>query len=102
LRAKAFGSGCLSTIDNSHASDIPQGSGSGSTKARDRSALAFVGRRVDRGGVSGGYAGRVRLAVGDVVVYPSQGGGPVVAREHRLVVGAVREVVVVELADGLS
>ena len=28
LRAKAFGWGYLNTIDNSHASDIPQGSGS--------------------------------------------------------------------------
>jgi RNA polymerase-interacting CarD/CdnL/TRCF family regulator len=44
----------------------------------------------------------VRLAVGDVVVYAAYGVGRVVARERRLVVGAEQEVVVVELANGLS
>jgi CarD family transcriptional regulator len=43
----------------------------------------------------------VRLAVGDVVVYPSHGVGPIVAREHRTVLGVKREVVVLDLADGL-
>jgi len=40
--------------------------------------------------------------VGEVVVYPSHGVGPIVARERRVVLGVVREVVVLELADGLS
>jgi CarD family transcriptional regulator len=44
----------------------------------------------------------LRLAVGDVVVYPAHGVGHVVARERRMVQGAVQEVVVFELADGLS
>jgi CarD family transcriptional regulator len=52
--------------------------------------------------VAEGYPERVRLAVGDVVVYPSHGVGPVVARERRMVLGVVREVVVLDLADGLS
>jgi CarD family transcriptional regulator, regulator of rRNA transcription len=53
-------------------------------------------------GATDGYSERVRLAVGDVVVYPSHGVGPVAARENRLVLGVVREVVVLDLADGLS
>ena len=52
--------------------------------------------------VAGGYRERVRLRVGDVVVYPSHGVGRVVVREERVVQGAVRDVVVLELADGLS
>jgi RNA polymerase-interacting CarD/CdnL/TRCF family regulator len=44
----------------------------------------------------------VRLAVGDVVVYAAYGVGRIVARERRPVHGAEQEVVVVELADGLS
>jgi CarD family transcriptional regulator len=42
----------------------------------------------------------VRLAVGDVVVYPAHGVGRVAAREKRL--GAAQEILVLELADGLS
>ena len=45
---------------------------------------------------------RVRLAVGVAVVYPAHGVGRVVARERRMVQGAMREVLVLELADGLS
>ena len=51
---------------------------------------------------SGRYAERVKLVVGDVVVYPAHGAGRVAAREQRVVLGAVQEVVVLELADGLS
>jgi CarD family transcriptional regulator len=44
----------------------------------------------------------MRLAVGDVVVYPNHGAGRVVVREQRMVLGEVRDVVVVDLVDGLS
>jgi CarD family transcriptional regulator len=44
----------------------------------------------------------VRLAVGVAVVYPAYGVGHVVAREKRMVQGAMREVLVLDLADGLS
>ena len=44
----------------------------------------------------------MKLAVGDVVVYPAHGAGRVAAREKRVVLGAEQEVVVLELADGLS
>jgi CarD family transcriptional regulator len=44
----------------------------------------------------------VKLAVGDVLVYPAHGAGRVAARETRVVLGAEQEVVVLELADGLS
>jgi RNA polymerase-interacting CarD/CdnL/TRCF family regulator len=44
----------------------------------------------------------VKLEVGDVVVYVAYGVGRVVARERGPVHGAEQEVVVVELADGLS
>jgi CarD family transcriptional regulator len=44
----------------------------------------------------------VRLAVGDVVVYAAHGAGRVAAREERVVLGAAQEVLVLELADGLS
>ena len=42
------------------------------------------------------------LKVGAVVVYSSYGVGRVTAREQRLVLGAKQEVVVLELADGLT
>jgi RNA polymerase-interacting CarD/CdnL/TRCF family regulator len=45
---------------------------------------------------------RVKLAVGDVVVYGTHGMGRVAAREEQVVLGATREVVVLELADGLT
>jgi RNA polymerase-interacting CarD/CdnL/TRCF family regulator len=51
---------------------------------------------------SGGYAMGVKLAVGDMVVYGTHGIGRVKAREEQLVLGATREVVVLELADGLT
>jgi RNA polymerase-interacting CarD/CdnL/TRCF family regulator len=44
----------------------------------------------------------VKLAVGDAVVYPAYGTGNVAAREKRVVLGVEQEVVVLELADGLS
>ena len=44
----------------------------------------------------------MRLAVGDVVVYAAYGVGRVVARERRVVHEAEQEVVVLELANGLS
>ena len=44
----------------------------------------------------------MKLAVGDAVVYPAYGAGRVAAREKRVVLGAEQEVVVLELADGLS
>jgi CarD family transcriptional regulator len=43
----------------------------------------------------------MRLAVGEVVVYPAHGVGHLVARERRMVQGAMQEVLVLELADGL-
>jgi CarD family transcriptional regulator len=44
----------------------------------------------------------MRLAVGDVVVYGTHGIGRIAAREQQKVLGAVQEVVVLELADGLT
>jgi CarD family transcriptional regulator, regulator of rRNA transcription len=44
----------------------------------------------------------VRLAVGDVVVYTAYGVGRIVAREKRVVTGADQEIVVLELAAGLT
>ncbi|HXF97946.1 MAG TPA: CarD family transcriptional regulator [Gaiellaceae bacterium] len=44
----------------------------------------------------------MRLSVGDAVVYGTHGIGRIVAREEREVLGARREVVVVELAGGLT
>jgi CarD family transcriptional regulator, regulator of rRNA transcription len=44
---------------------------------------------------------RVKLAVGDIVVYRSHGAGPVTARESKVVLGARQEVVVLALTDGL-
>jgi CarD family transcriptional regulator len=49
-----------------------------------------------------GYPENMRLVVGVAVVYPAHGVGHVVAREKRLVQGAMREVVVLALADGLT
>ena len=50
----------------------------------------------------GRYPERVKLAVGDVVVHAALGAGRVAAREKTVVLGAEQEVVVLELADGLS
>src|SRR6266496_3475408 len=44
----------------------------------------------------------MRLSVGGVVVHPAHGAGHVVAREKRMVQGAMREVLVLALMDGLS
>lgn len=44
----------------------------------------------------------MELTVGDVVVYPAYGVGRIVAREKSAIVGADREIVVVELARGLT
>ena len=44
----------------------------------------------------------VRLAVGTVVAYPPHGVGRITARQKRVVLGAEQEVVVIELAEGLS
>jgi CarD family transcriptional regulator len=44
----------------------------------------------------------MRLAVGDVVVYGTHGIGRIAAREQQSVLGGVQEVVVLELADGLT
>ena len=49
-----------------------------------------------------GYSEGVKLAVGDAVVYPAHGVGRVLARERRMVQGAMQEVLVVELPEGLS
>jgi CarD family transcriptional regulator len=66
-------------------------------RGRHRSAI-----RREREGRGEGYSEGVRFGVGDVVVYPAHGVGHVVARERRMVQGAMQEVVVLELADGLS
>jgi CarD family transcriptional regulator, regulator of rRNA transcription len=52
--------------------------------------------------VSCGYSPKVKLAVGDVVVYGTHGIGRVAAREERVYSGIAGEVVVVELGDGLT
>jgi CarD family transcriptional regulator len=44
----------------------------------------------------------VRLAVGTVVAYPPHGVGRVSARQKRIVLGEEQEVVVIDLAEGLS
>jgi RNA polymerase-interacting CarD/CdnL/TRCF family regulator len=44
----------------------------------------------------------VKLTVGDVVVYAAYGVGRIVARETRVTVGADQEIVVLELARGLT
>lgn len=45
---------------------------------------------------------KMRLAVGDVVVYGTHGIGRIAAREQQMVLGATREVVVLELEEGLT
>jgi CarD family transcriptional regulator len=52
--------------------------------------------------VGEGYSESVKLAVGDAVVYPAHGVGRVLARERRMVQGAMQEVLVLELPQGLS
>lgn len=44
----------------------------------------------------------MKLAVGDVVVYGTHGMGRVAALKEQVVLGATRDVVVLELADGLT
>lgn len=44
----------------------------------------------------------MKLAVGDVVVYGTHGIGRIAAREQKVVLGATQEVIVLELADGLT
>ena len=44
----------------------------------------------------------VRLTVGSVVVYPPHGVGRVAGREKRVILGTEQDVVVLELANGLS
>jgi CarD family transcriptional regulator len=44
----------------------------------------------------------VKLIVGDVVVYAAYGVGRIVAREKRVIVGVDQEIVVLELAHGLT
>jgi CarD family transcriptional regulator len=44
----------------------------------------------------------VRLAVGEVVVYPAYGVGRISILEQRLVLGVKKEILVLELAEGLS
>ena|SRR5436190_12570585 len=48
------------------------------------------------------YAGWVKLAVGEVVVYGQYGVGRIAARDQRVVLGATQEVLVLEFTDGLS
>jgi CarD family transcriptional regulator len=48
------------------------------------------------------YPEKVRLAVGTVVAYPPHGVGRVAAREKRVVLGVEQEIVVIDLAEGLS
>jgi CarD family transcriptional regulator len=47
------------------------------------------------------YAERLSVAVGDTVVYGAHGVGSVVAQERRVVAGAERDCIVVNLAEGL-
>ena len=44
----------------------------------------------------------MKLRIGDVVVYPAYGVGRIALREKRLVLGVTKEVLVLELAEGLS
>jgi CarD family transcriptional regulator len=44
----------------------------------------------------------MKFAVGDVVVYPAYGVGRIALREERLVLGEKTEILVLELAEGLS
>lgn len=74
----------------------PQGQPNKLTPAR-------AGRSSRRSSVGGGsYLGGVKLAVGDAVVYAAYGVGFVAVRERRLVLGVEQDVVVLELAGGLS
>ena len=50
----------------------------------------------------GSYFVLVKLAVGDAVVYAAYGVGFIAVRERRLVLGVEKDVVVIELAGGLS
>jgi CarD family transcriptional regulator len=52
--------------------------------------------------VSSGYAVRVKLAVGDLVVYGTHGIGRIAAREPKVVLGEASEVILVEMDDGLT
>jgi len=49
-----------------------------------------------------GYPDSVKLAAGDVVVYATHGVGRIVAREKRVTDGVDEEIVVLELAGGLT
>ena len=44
----------------------------------------------------------MEFAIGDVVVYPAYGVGRIARREERLVLGVKTEILVLELAEGLS
>jgi CarD family transcriptional regulator len=44
----------------------------------------------------------VRLGIGDIVVYPAYGVGRITIREERTVLGLKKEIIVLELAEGLS
>ena len=59
-------------------------------------------RRLADGVGGDGYPTGVRLKIGDVVVYPAYGVGRIAIREERLVLGLKKEILVLELADGLS
>jgi RNA polymerase-interacting CarD/CdnL/TRCF family regulator len=49
-----------------------------------------------------GYSWSMKLAVGDAVVYGTHGAGHVVKRKQQVADGVSREVVVLELEDGLA
>jgi CarD family transcriptional regulator len=68
-------------------------------QAYSRSGRAAGAPELGRGG---SYLGGVKLAVGDAVVYAAYGVGFVAVRERRLVLGVEQDVVVLELAGGLS
>jgi CarD family transcriptional regulator len=75
---------------------------SGSRGDPDRSGDVALSNPTLRKVVAEGYSEGVKLVVGDAVVYPAHGVGRVLARERRMVQGAMQEVVVLELAEGLS
>ena len=55
--------------------------------------------------VAGGRAATLywlKLLIGDSVVYGSHGLGRIVAREERVVLGAMQEILVLDLPGGLS
>src|SRR6266540_5368166 len=94
---RAAPSGRESSADAGNEVDpLARPSGSGE-HGRHTSAIRDHGE-----GRGDGYSEGVRLAVGDVVVYGAHGVGHVVARERRVVLGTVQEILVLELADGLS